>query len=401
MVEPALLDKLDGIARALRKKPNHPFGGIQLVITGDFFQLPPVMKSGTRFAFESKMWDEALSHKVNLTQVFRQKDETFVRMLNEMRHGQLSTDSIQRFQRLNRPPKIDDEFMVPTELFPLREDVDKSNGMRLAGLKVSGHTFEAKDGGELPMEQREKVLSQFMAPPKIFLKEGAQVMLIKNTDETLVNGSIGTVVGFSTPHQFKMASNALPNLYEDRHLQKMKEMQKEWTFRESSPEKGAINGGANGSGSGRSTPVPGGRGTPQPDAGMLDSKQRKVMSISGMGGRQFPVVRFATPGGGYRTELIKPEEWKNELPNGEVQAFRIQLPLILAWAMSIHKSQGQTIPFCKIDLGKVFEKGQAYVALSRATSLEGLQVLNFSAHKVMAHPRVIEWSKSLATMSVG
>lgn len=67
--------------------------------------------------------------------------------------------------------------------------------------------------------------------------------------------------------------------------------------------------------------------------------------------------------------------------------------------MSIHKSQGQTIPCCMIDLGKVFEKGQAYVALSRATCLEGLQVLNFRPEKVMAHPRVIEWSKSLATMN--
>lgn len=97
MVEPDLLDKLDGVARALRKTPSKPFGGIQIIITGDFFQLPPVMKNtGTRFAFEAKMWDEALSHKVNLTQVFRQKDQTFVRMLNEMRMGTLSKDSVER-----------------------------------------------------------------------------------------------------------------------------------------------------------------------------------------------------------------------------------------------------------------------------------------------------------------
>jgi ATP-dependent DNA helicase PIF1 len=75
------------------------------------------------------------------------------------------------------------------------------------------------------------------------------------------------------------------------------------------------------------------------------------------------------------------------------------VPLILAWAMSIHKSQGQTLPCCKINLNRVFEKGQAYVALSRATSIEGLQVLGFQASKVMAHPRVIEWSKSLIALS--
>ncbi|CAO1638299.1 unnamed protein product [Parajaminaea phylloscopi] len=382
MVEPDLLDKLDAVGRALRKSPNKAFGGLQLVITGDFFQLPPVMKGHqTRFAFEAKMWDDALDHKVNLTQVFRQKDETFVRMLNEMRHGKLSQDSIDRFRSLTRPPVVDDTI-VPTDLFPHREDVDRANMSRLAGLKVSGQTYEAKDGGELPRDQRDKILSQFMAPPKIFLKVGAQVMLIKNTDETLVNGSVGKVVAFLTPSEHRLALLALPNLYHDEHLQKLPALQESWSFREASPEKGAIAGGG---------------GAASRGDGMEASK-RKQLGPAALT-TKWPLVRFTTPNGGHRTELVKPEEWKNELPNGEVQASRVQLPLILAWAMSIHKSQGQTMPCCRIDLGKVFEKGQAYVALSRATSLEGLQVLNFNPQKVMAHPRVIEWSKSLATMT--
>lgn len=77
---------------------------------------------------------------------------------------------------------------------------------------------------------------------------------------------------------------------------------------------------------------------------------------------------------------------------------RTQLPLILAWAMSIHKSQGQTLERVKVDLGRVFEKGQAYVALSRATSLGGLQVLNFDPSKVLAHKRVVEWTRTLQTI---
>lgn len=378
MIEPDLLDKLDGVGRALRKRPNKAFGGLQLVITGDFFQLPPVMKGySTRFAFEAKMWDEALDHKVNLTQVFRQKDETFVRMLNEMRHGKLSTDSIEQFKRLTRPPLVDGSI-VPTDLFPHREDVDRANLGRLAGLKVAGHTYEARDGGELPRDQRDKILSQFMAPAKIFLKVGAQVMLIKNTDETLVNGSIGKVVAFLTQSEHRHALQTLPNLYEEQYLEKLPELQESWNFREASPEKGAI---ASSSGRDSAEPV-----------------KRKNAGTAALTAR-WPLVRFTMPSGGHRTEIVKPEEWKNELPNGEVQASRVQLPLVLAWALSIHKSQGQTMPCCRIDLGKVFEKGQAYVALSRATSLEGLQVLNFNPHKVMAHPRVIEWSKSLATMT--
>ncbi|EHK45724.1 hypothetical protein TRIATDRAFT_186188, partial [Trichoderma atroviride IMI 206040] len=83
------------------------------------------------------------------------------------------------------------------------------------------------------------------------------------------------------------------------------------------------------------------------------------------------------------------EEWKVELPNGDVQAKRVQIPLILAWALSIHKAQGQTLERVTVNLGKVFEKGQAYVALSRATSQQGLRVLGFDKNKVMAHPRVI------------
>ena len=96
-----------------------------------------------------------------------------------------------------------------------------------------------------------------------------------------------------------------------------------------------------------------------------------------------------------RQVLVQPEQWKIELPNGEVQASRMQLPLILAWALSIHKAQGQTLERVKVDLGKVFEKGQAYVALSRATCKEGLQVLRFDEKKVMAHEKVRSFYASL------
>jgi len=104
------------------------------------------------------------------------------------------------------------------------------------------------------------------------------------------------------------------------------------------------------------------------------------------------------PNGGHKEMLVLPENFKVELPNGEIQASRTQLPLILSWAMSIHKSQGQTLDRVKVDLGKVFEKGQAYVALSRATSLDGLQVLNFNPSKVQAHPKVVQWSDTLETI---
>jgi ATP-dependent DNA helicase PIF1 len=110
---------------------------------------------------------------------------------------------------------------------------------------------------------------------------------------------------------------------------------------------------------------------------------------------KYPLVQFALPDGTSRQLLVQPEIWKVELPNGEVQAQRFQIPLILAWALSIHKAQGQTLERVKVDLGKVFEKGQAYVALSRATCTDGLQVLRFDRFKVMAHDKVRAFYDSL------
>lgn len=340
MVDPALLDKLEEIARVLRKKPK-PFGGIQIVITGDFFQLPPVNPGGSvTFAFDAQCWEHVVQHKVNLTQVFRQKDSSFVTMLNEMRFGKLSQKTIEAFKKLERVPQYDGDI-VPTELFPMRNEVDAANAQRLNALQAESQTYRAQDGGSLQAEARERVLQNSIALPVLHVKKGAQVMLIKNIDETLVNGSIGKVVDFVDEMEHARLAGDL-----ESHDQMNAEREK----------------------------------------------------MTRMPGRKWPLVRFHVPGGGTRDYLAMPETWKTELPDGEIQASRSQVPLILAWAMSIHKSQGQTLPCCKINLNRVFEKGQAYVALSRATSIEGLQVLGFQASKVMAHPRVIEWSKSLIAL---
>jgi len=106
---------------------------------------------------------------------------------------------------------------------------------------------------------------------------------------------------------------------------------------------------------------------------------------------KWPVVEF----GDYGKIILPATGFSVVNVFGWCEAARSQVPLILAWAISIHKSQGQTLPRVKVDLDKVFEKGQAYVALSRAQTLDGLQVTNYNPAKVMAHPRVIAWSKTL------
>ena len=344
MVDPALLDKLEEIARLMRKKPDRPFGGIQLVITGDFFQLPPVNPGGNvTFAFDAQCWNKVVQHKVNLTQVFRQKDESFVTMLNEMRFGKLSQKTIDAFKKLERVPTYDAEI-VPTELFPMRQEVDRANMERLNALQTESQSYMAQDGGTLVGEARDRVLQNSIALPVLHLKKGAQVMLIKNLDETLVNGSVGKVVDFMDDAEYDKQTGAMDVLSD-----------------------------------------------------LSKEDREKITRMASK--RKWPLVRFHLANGQTRDYLARPESWKTELPDGEVQASRTQVPLILAWAMSIHKSQGQTLPCCKINLNRVFEKGQAYVALSRATSLEGLQVLGFRPDKVMAHPRVIQWSQSLIALS--
>jgi len=266
-------------------------------------------------------------------------------MLNEMREGRLTEQSIKMFRSLNRDLSFEDELQA-TELFPTRYEVDLANNSRMRNLVGETKVFQAKDGGTQTDEKfRDKLLANCMAPTEIHLKKGAQVMLIKNIDETLVNGSLGKVIGFMSELTF--------DSYQ-QHEEQFEELQN------SKPE----------------------------DLNPEQIKLRNTIMAQASTTQVYPVVRFAIPDGTTRDLLCQREMWKIELPNGEIQASRSQIPLILAWALSIHKAQGQTLERVKVDLRKVFEKGQAYVALSRATNMQGLQVIGFDANKVMAHEKV-------------
>ncbi|KKZ66471.1 hypothetical protein EMCG_07806 [[Emmonsia] crescens] len=356
MVDGDLFDKLEEIARKIRNN-GRPFGGIQLVVTGDFFQLPPVPDSSkmAKFAFSASTWNTTIQHTILLTHVFRQKDPKFAAMLNEMRLGKLSPETIASFKQLSRPLNFHDALEA-TELFPTRSEVENANSARMSRLSGETMVFTAVDGGTMQNEaQRSQLLADCVAHT-IHLKKGAQVMLIKNMDETLVNGSLGKVVAFMDEARFDYYSKTDENFAgdpanDDHNAQ-------------------AIN--------------------------KLKSYENKPGSVSAKG--KWPVVCFVQPDGTERHLLCQPETWKIELPNGEIKAQRTQVPLILAWALSIHKAQGQTLQRVKVDLGRVFEKGQAYVALSRATSQAGLQVSRFDPRRVMVHPKVLEFYSNLSSI---
>ena len=229
-------------------------------------------------------------------------------------------------------------------------------------LGGSAVEFKAVDGGSTTdVQRREKLLQGGMAPPLVTLKKGAQVMLIKNIDDRLVNGSVGKVTGFMDKTTFDYF-HANEDEFQTAHPTMALEDE-------------AI----------------------APPWKKKTAPVRNKDLVEGTG-QKWPLVRFMLADGSSRELLCQRESWKVELPNGEVQASRSQIPLILAWALSIHKAQGQTLNRVKVNLGKIFEKGQAYVALSRATCQEGLQITRFDVSKVMAHDKVRQFYESLRSV---
>ncbi|KAG5360304.1 ATP-dependent DNA helicase PIF1 [Yarrowia sp. B02] len=450
MVDARFFDKLEQIAQKLRRN-KRPFGGIQLIVTGDFYQLPPVpdtnkdrfrgsyggKQSNTGmvdsrsavntdpealFAFEAESWSTVIDSTFLLTKVFRQKDPAFANMLNQLRTQSLDQASLDGFLSLSRPLSVPDGI-IPTELFPTRREVDRSNYGKLSTLGGQTHTFDALETGSAELEFRDKLLENIMVPKKLTLKAGAQVMMLKNMDPNLVNGSIGVVVGFMSPHNFIAAENAAdldiinekpskrPNIYDVSNEAELNQLNR---LIESGKVVGESSQASEQSGF-FSSPVAAEsdcvferlKAFPE-DADNATFLQRKLerrkqledlakTNLAAMNGAVYPVVRFRRMDHTFRNVLLHPETFSVENIEGEVLASRTQIPLILAWALSIHKAQGQTLQYVKVDLAKTFERGQAYVALSRATSKEGLQVLNFLPDKVKTHPKVVEFYKTLTT----
>lgn len=319
MLSGDLLDKLEYIARVARGKFNVPFGAIQVVLCGDFFQLPPVNPGSARaFCFNAECWDRVFDVCVELRHVFRQKDARFVKVLNEIRMGELTDEAL---ALLTGPAcggllRDDSSGIEPTVLYARNLDVDKINMERLEALDgASSVSYKAVDTGE------PSFLGPCQALAVLHLKIGAQVVLLKNLvpEMGLVNGSRGVVIAFDN---------------------------------------------------------------------FDDAAQR---------GEQCPIVRFVGPTGSTIDQRLERESWKVEV-GGKCVATRSQIPVKLAFALSIHKSQGMSISRLRVDLRGVFEYGQTYVALSRATSLEGLHVDSLTKASVRAHPSVVEFYKKLVTM---
>jgi ATP-dependent DNA helicase PIF1 len=319
MLTPELLEKLDSIAKTLRRSPL-TMGGIQIVFVGDFYQLPPVNKDKekeTQFAFESPLWKQIIQETIQLKQILRQDDPVFQEILHEARKGELSEDSYHILQK--RQDRSWQQLQIkPTLLFTRRAEVDNINHRNLRALQGERYTYKARTEfspiqstsglTESTPEVKRAVEkmdrdSPYMA--ELTLTCGAQVMLLTNLDHEagLVNGSRGVVVGFD------------PN---------------------------------------------------------------------GM-----PLVQFLR-GSPIQIPLTT---WESEDMDG---VLRKQIPLRLAYAITIHKAQGATLDCALIDIGtNTFEYGQAYVALSRVKNLDSLYIWDVEPTAFKAHPKVKEFYQNL------
>lgn len=276
------LDLVDEVLRIARDSPE-PFGGLQVILCGDFFQLPPINRGDSRgggFVTNSLVWQSRMFTVCYLEKQYRQSaDEAYAQLLNGVRSGVLMKSQLAMLQ--SRIGLSADPFEPRTRLLTVNVDVDAINAQQLNNLQQEPVEYRMyTTGGARYVEQLKR---SCLAQEVLVLKRGAAVMCIKNSqDRKYVNGSLGEVVDFE--------------------------------------------------------PLTGN-----------------------------PVVKLISGA----EVVIRPDTW--ELRDGDKKRASItQLPLRLAWAMTVHKSQGMTLDSAQIDLSKAFVEGMGYVALSRVKSLDSL-----------------------------
>jgi ATP-dependent DNA helicase PIF1 len=325
MMSQKIFEILNSIGQKVRKS-TLPFGGLQVIFSGDFYQLPPVDDkqnedpAASAFCFESPDWSKTFPNVVQLKKIFRQTDQAYTAILNQIRVGKLYKSALETLT-----PHIGKTLpatFVPTILLPRRREAEQINALELAKLPSEKKVYTLARADILPekaqpqhnntisAEQREMeytfLVNNIMADKEVVLKKGAQVMCIANIDmesaEPIVNGSQGIIIDFV---------NNLPLVQ--------------------------FNNGA----------------------------RRTV---------------------GYHT-------WSSETyPSIGVK----QIPLIYAWAITIHKAQGVSLDMAQIDAGSnIFECGQTYVALSRIKSLDGLYLTAFNPQKIKVNKKVQEFYATL------
>lgn len=299
MLAPEILTNVNAICQTI-KESSEPFGGMQVVFVGDFFQLPPIFRNereSYRFAFESLAWKHSAPITCYITEQFRQDDTHLTKILKAIRTNTITTEHKQlvksrQTDTLNLPNDI-------PHLYTHNANVDAYNNQKLTQLPSNANSYTMHTKGA--KRRVESLIRGCLSPEKLTLKIGATVMFTKNDQKRqYANGTIGTVTDFDIKNHLPIVTT------------------------------------------------------------------RNNESIT-----------------------VYPSEWNME-ERGKIRATIAQLPLRLAWAVTIHKSQGMTMDAAAMDLSKVFERGQGYVALSRLRSLAGLHLIGCNDETFRIHDDVLE-----------
>lgn len=307
MLDGKRLDLINEVCQMFRQSIQ-PFGGMQVVLCGDLFQLPPITKKGERpdFVFRSDSWKQMDLTVCYLQEQYRQDDKEFLSLLNQLRSNTLSQKIVDQLHARKMLPEHADHLM--TRLFTHNANVDQVNLDQLDQLEAKGKTYHLTAEGEDKVV--EKAIKGCLAPEDLELKEGAVVMFVKNNfTKGYVNGTMGTVVGFS--------EDGYP-LVKTRSGKKIEATPEAWTIKE----------------------------------------------------------------------------------GGEVLSHLEQVPLRLAWAITIHKSQGMTLDAAQMDLSRCFEPGMGYVALSRLKTLEGLYLTGLNEMALQVNTEILEYDSVLQEASL-
>ncbi len=316
MVRADLLDKIDHVLKMTRGN-NELFGGVQVIMIGDFFQLPPITlkheisilenagyKSNSHFAFDAKCLKSSKIFNVELNKVFRQSDLNFIKLLNAIRKGEDLDWAV--FQLNKHCFKLHNAEKVPVLLTGTNAIANEYNSRKLAELKDNSFSFRAIESGDLRLKE-----DQLPAPHLLELKVGARVIMVKNdSDDHWVNGSLGTICYCNSKGDIQV------RLDEDN----------------------------------------------------------KVYSVNKMSWERYSY------------------EWsslENKIVKKIVGTYQ-QIPMKLAWALTVHKAQGLTLEDVRIDINQAFASGQLYVALSRVKNIDGLSFVQPIIHSNIIVDKIIK-----------
>ena len=308
MVSPPLFELMDKILRAF-KLPDIPFGGVQIILSGDFFQLPPVSKQSReiKFACQTSLWKNSNLKVCYMEEKFRHKDDVLIKILDEIRENNVSEESMEILRSCHHK-----EFsgnLKFSRLYTHNKNVNEINNQELDILDEELKIFHSINRGT--KKEVERIFNTSFVTPELKLKKGAIVLFIKNNQEKgYINGTLGKIIKF------------------DKIL---------------------------------NSPV--------------------VKTFSG------DII------------IAEPVQWEVENKKGDIVATVKQVPLKLAWAITVHKSQGMTLDAAEIDLSNTFEVGQGYVALSRIKSINGLRLLGLNIVALQVDTAVLGLDKIMKKMS--